>query len=175
MDKNLFLIIIGLFVCLGFVSSMDENYTGMEVDTLATVPATLKWAQVEINTTSFNFGIINLSSTISDEKEIRIQYKIRNRGNVNIEVHPKLKTDDEKNIFQNLWFARTTSETKKRIGNYTILMNQTSEFENWATKHNQYIWLNLKNYISENGQVPFDIVDHKKTVIFEVMPSYVAE
>ncbi|MEM4331023.1 MAG: hypothetical protein QW273_03390 [Candidatus Pacearchaeota archaeon] len=159
------------FMFFIYFSSSNENLMNGSLDVIVTLPATQEWAEIELNISEINFGIINLSKEISSsEKEVRTKYKIRNRGNINISVVPILEKDDS--IFRYLEFGRTYTSGWFKIGTYQILMNKSKEDGSWNPWFEQSIKLNLKNYVEEQGEIPFDIVNHKARVIFWVLPRY---
>lgn len=165
-----------LFIVVLFSISFGcalENYTNAELDVSVSIPATMQWAEIELNISGIDFGSINISDELSStQKEFRTKYKIRNRGNVNITVTPILDNSDSLHIFDNLWFGRTYTSGWEKIGEYDILMNSTAPDMSWSGWIEQSVKLDLSDYTTEYGQVPFDIVDHESTVVFEVLPRY---
>jgi len=173
MDKKIFAFFTFIFIIyLGFVSA-ELNLTSDSLDVYASIYATQEWAQVELNVSEIDFGWINVSEPFVAQKRRSIAYELRNRGNMNITVKPKLE-DSTDLLFNNLYFSKKTSDsvgTWKQIGIYNISLNATID-NSWIT-NSLAIHLKLDNYLSESGGViPFDITNHKNTVIFEVTPNY---
>jgi hypothetical protein len=156
---------------LSCFASAEQNFTGSSMDVSVDIPATMEWAEVELNTSSIDFGPINLSATSSIEKRKSVYYEIRNRGNVNISVMPSLASGADP-IFDNLRFSRLVSDslsTWRSVGNYSISMNATPPSGIWASWQRYAIRLDLNAY---QASLPFDVVGYKKTVVFEVIPRY---
>jgi hypothetical protein len=154
-------------------SSASQNFTSASLEVSVDIPATMEWAEVELNTTSIDFGELNLSGSASDKRK-SAYYEIRNRGNVNITVTPVL-ADSVDAIFENLKFARLISDPLsawRELGDYSIQMNATSSDNSWSAWQKYSIRLDLMNYLSSGEEIPFNIINHKNNVIFEVMPRY---
>lgn len=165
------LLTLALFILSISLCYAEQNFTGSSMDVSVDIPSTMEWAEVELNTSSIDFGPINLSATSSTEKRKSIYYEIRNRGNVNISVMPVLASGADP-VFDNLKFSRLVGDslsTWRSVGNYSINMNATTSLGLWTTWQRYAIRLDLNDY---SASVPFDIVGYKKTVVFEVIPRY---
>lgn len=187
MNKNLFLITIGIFICLGFISAnTDGTFVGNETETLknisaefdvvAEVQATQYYAEVWLNTSEINFGLVDAGD---DNDAHRLRYKIRARGNVDIKVIPSL-VEKEDDIFYNLDFARTFTSGWKNIGDYEMRFNLTKNKGYWSvigtstlenmTNSNgeQSIRLDLSNF---NNTIPFNEI-RRNAVKFVIVPDW---
>ena len=158
------------FLLANFVIA-SQNLTSDSFEVSVDIPATMEWAEVELNTTSIDFGAINLSGS-SVEKRKSAYYEIRNRGNINISVTPSLAVGADP-IFDNLKFSRLVSDQLsywRFIGNYSIDMNATDSLSLWSNWQRYAIRLDLNDYLESGESIPFNIVNYKKTVVFDVMP-----
>lgn len=163
------LIILGIFFIFYSCSVCAETYSNSSFEVIVDLPATEDWAAVELNVSSIDFGEIDLRNE-SATKYVRQKYNIRSQGNVNMTVTPVLKNPDT--IFQYLEFARTYTSGWQKIGEYSFEMNRTNNIGEWSPWFTQSIKLDLTNYLEEQSRVPFDLEDHKNTVIFWVTPRY---
>ncbi len=87
MKRGIFLaFLVFLLASLSF-SLAEDYYQNAEVDAIISLPATGDWVAVEVNTTEFDFGYVDVTnSSLNLETAARTKYKIRNRGNVNVTV-----------------------------------------------------------------------------------------
>ena len=187
MNKNICtLFALSFFIYLGFVSastngtfmgngtSITSNNTA-EFDIVADISATQYYAEVWLNTSEIDFGSVIPGKT-SDL--YRQKYKIRARGNVNINVVPSLATNDA--IFSNLYFSRTFTNWEK-IGDYFIKFNLTQNEGYWSTVESgglenatgsngvQSIKLDLSQY---SEVIPFTIENYRNSVKFIIVPDW---
>ena len=168
--KTFFIVLV---FSIGFAHAL-ENLTDDSFEVSVDILATQEWAEVELNTTSIDFGVINLTTGSVTNERKNAYYEIRNKGNINITVTPILAsgTDD---IFDNLKFSKSVSDSLsswKEIGNYSIEMNSTSPSPSWSDWQRYAIRLDLSNYLDSEEQIPFDIINHNNVVLFEVLPRY---
>jgi hypothetical protein len=185
--KLTILILISLSL-IGFVSaSTNGTFIGNETitvesasaefDVVADIGATQWWAEVWLNTSEIDFGHVTPGA---DSNLYRQKYKIRARGNVNINILPTLLDGSDK-IFSNLYFSRTFSSGWERVGSYDIRFNLT-ENEGWWTvigasglenmtnsNGEQSIKLDLSDH---NDTIPFTIDNYRNTVKFVVVPDW---
>jgi len=99
--------------------------------------------------------------------------------NVNINIVPTLSSKSDE-IFTNLFFARTFSESWKKVGAYSMQFNLTENSGLWTTIESsgfanatgsnglQSIKLDLSGF---NGIVPFD-QEYRNAVKFVVIPDW---
>lgn len=191
MHKRILIILPLVFIFIMNGSFADTNGTFIgnqtftktdspaEFDVVANLSATQWWAEVWLNTSEISFGNIQPGKSWNS---YRAKYKIRARGNVNINVTPVLKNNDE--IFSNLFFARIfeSSKTKwTKIGSYGIYFNLTQNEGLWsvigssglenATSSNgeQSILLDLSDY---SKPIPFTIENYRNSVKFVIVPDW---
>lgn len=164
-------LLVFLFIfTITYSSALEQNFTNASIEVSVDIPATQEWSEIEINTTSIDFGELNLSTGSTTDSR-RLKYEIRNRGNVNISVTPLL-WDNNDIIFNYLEFGRTYTSGWRAVGNYSIEMNRTYNVGDWNPWFLQSIQLDLGDYIADHGQIPFDISNHRNSVVFWVMPRY---
>lgn len=172
MNKIFALLALGFFL-ISFASA-TQNFTNAQIEVSVDILATQEWAEIELNTTSIDFGAVNLTTGSVVDKRKSAYYEIRNKGNVNITVTPSLVSGAD-SIFDNLKFAKSTSDSLsswRAMGNYSINMNATDSLNLWSTWQKYAIRLDLSNYLDSGEIIPFNIVNYKKTVAFEVTPRY---
>jgi hypothetical protein len=159
----------------GFVTNYHQiNYSDAQFEVIANISATQYWAEVQLNTSEIDFGKIEKGDVKTTE------YKIWSRGTVDINVRPEL-TNDNDNVFSNLYFSRTPSTNYKKIGEYSLRFNLTQNKSNWlgigpsgmepmkpslSTNGKQYIKLDLSDF---NDILPFD-EQRKNVVKFTISP-----
>jgi len=80
---------------------------------------------------------IYLGNLSYDGESARIEVKINNTGNVNVTITPQLVNSSDE-IFSNLYFIRRTSDSYRKMGNWSI--NITASDNDYF-----YVKLNLKN------------------------------
>jgi hypothetical protein len=166
MKRGVFILAVCL-VLSSYSMVYAEDFEPANFTVIIDIPASAgySWAKVELNTSQIDFGYVNVSNESVDE--VRAKYAIRNAGNVNISVTPTL-IDPSDGIFKELEFARIYSSWKK-IGNYSIELNQTNRIGEWNDWFVQSVRLDLNDVRNNFGKIPFDLVDHNNTVIFEIM------
>lgn len=160
----------------GNVTDYTENpmiNNSPQLNVSATMDATNWWAEVQLNESSINFGHVEKGNRYN------LSYQIWARGTLDINVIPRLKTEDS--IFSNIYFSRIPSEKpkeKSRIGNHLLRFNLTSNKSEWLgigsnkmevksnTNGKQIIWLDLTNF---EGIVPFEM-PMENTIIFQINP-----
>jgi len=161
-----------------FIGNQTNTITNSsaEFDVVADITATQYWAEVWLNTTEIDFGAVTPGK---DSDLYRQKYKIRARGNVNVNIIPTLVNSDDK-IFSNLYFSRTFSSWKK-IGEYEMTFNLTKNEGHWSvlesggienmTSSNgaQSVKLDLSNY---NEVIPFTIENYRNSVKFVIVPDW---
>lgn len=165
MNKKTFVFFLWGFLLINFSSALVQNFTGAEIDVSVDIPANQEWAGITLSTNSIDFGDINTSN----ESEYYKVY-INNSGNVNITVKPRLESIED-SIFENLYFTYRSPSVHSSydpIGTWGLNLTRTYN-AGQINKDYFYMKLYLKNY---NPLVPFDIVDHKNTVIFDIIPRY---
>ncbi|MEM4181819.1 MAG: hypothetical protein QXX68_01540 [Candidatus Pacearchaeota archaeon] len=190
MKKEMIILIIVISL-LGFVKadasgifigneSYTQTETSAEMEILANLESTQSWAEVEINTTEIHFGNV---IPMSPWNTYRAKYKIKARGNINIEVTPILVNSNDE-IFSNLYFARTYESSKSKwtkIGSYKMIFNLTENAGYWSiigstglqnatwsgTNGDQSVLLDLSDY---KKPIPFDIQNYRNAIRFRIVP-----
>lgn len=165
-------VFFGIFVCS---SCSAQNLTDDFLDVSVTIPSTQEWAEIDLNISEVDFGIMNLSGLAVDKRKSKY-YEIRNRGNINITITPKLDEGSD-DIFDNIKFSKSISDSLSswiNIGDYSINMAKTSSDGSWSDWERYAIRLDLMSYLNSGEQVPFDIIDYKKTIRFQILanPDY---
>lgn len=94
-----------------------------------------------------------------------IRIDLNNTGNTDIKITPALENSTER-IFSNLYFARRTTESYYKIGNFSMNISKPSSIGGVRSDY-CYAKLDLTNYQYDINQ---DIMKHNATVIFWVMP-----
>lgn len=160
-----------------FIGNTSNNLinNSAEFEVIADISATEYWAEVWLNTSKIDLGRVVPGKS---SEEYRQKYKIRARGNVNINVVPSLATEDV--IFSNLYFSRTFTNWEK-IGDYFIKFNLTQNEGYWSTVESA----GLENATSSNGvqsikldlskyseTIPFTIENYLNTVKFVIIPDW---
>ncbi|MEI7718921.1 MAG: hypothetical protein WCI72_03550 [archaeon] len=169
MNKNAFILFALGFFLVNFASA-TQNFTENSLEVSVDILATQDWAEIELNTTSIDFGTVNMTTGSVVDKRKNMYYEIRNKGNVNITVTPSL-ADGADPIFDNLKFSKSVSDSLsswKSMGDYSINMTATDSVNLWSTWQKYAIRLDLSNYLGAGEQIPFKIVNYKKTVVFEI-------
>jgi hypothetical protein len=157
--------LLSLLFLINFSSALVQNFTDFEIDVSVDVPANQEWAAISLSMNSLDFDDVN-TSTESDYYRI----DINNSGNVNITIKPKL-VESEDDIFENLYFAHrspSTHSSYEKIGNWELNLSKTYN-AGQVNKDYFYVKLYLRNY---DSVVPFDIVNHQNTIIFDIIPRY---
>lgn len=111
---------------------------------------------IDVNS-SINFGTI-AKGYKTDEQKI----EIINRGNVGINVIPRLNESYTGGIFNYLFFQRILSDSLKQIGNFNISVDKPAILGG-TEKQTMYVLLDLRNY---SGNVNSAISGHNTNVIF---------
>lgn len=189
MNKKIFaLFAFSFLLYLGFISASTNGTfignqtntitnTSAEFEVVADITATAYWTEVWLNTSEIYFGPVTPGKS-SDL--YRQKYKIRARGNVNVEIFPSLGSANDK-IFSNLYFARTYSSGWEKIGDYSLKFNLTENEGYWSTVESaglenatssngvQSIKLDLSEY---NEVIPFTMENYRNTVKFIIIPDW---
>ncbi len=189
MNKKIFVLFAFSFLFyLGFVSASTNGTfignstntitnTSAEFDVVAEVQATQYYAEAWLNTSEIDFGPVTPGKS-SDL--YRQKYKIKARGNINVEIFPSLESANDK-IFSNLYFARTYTSGWKKLGDYSLKFNLTENEGYWSTIESgglenatsingvQSIKLDLSEY---NEVIPFTMENYRNTVKFIVIPAW---
>jgi|GEM_PF-1187301 len=153
MKNKLIFLIITLF-CFNFFNlvSAETNAGSMGVST----DVQAETISIEVNS-SIDFGTV-----AKGYNSTRQTIKIINKGNVGINVVPRLDSSYNGGIFNYLYFQRILSDPLKQIGNFSISIDKPSTLGG-TENATMYIWLNLENYPEE---VTSNLNDHNTNVIF---------
>lgn len=103
----------------------------------------------------------NITTTNSKLETDDIILDINNTGNVDIIVTPEL-ADEGETIFSYLYFARTTSDPYRRIGDWSLNISKPSS-EGGVRKQSFHLKLDLDEY---PGDFTDSIFNHKADVRF---------
>lgn len=153
MKNKLIFLIITLF-CFNFFNlvSAETNAGSMGVNT----DVQAETISIEVNS-SLDFGTI-AKGYKTDEQKI----EIINKGNVGINVVPRLDSSYNGGIFNYLYFQRILSDPLKQIGSFNISVSKPSTLGG-IEKQTMYILLDLTSY---SGEVSSTLNDHNTNVIF---------
>ena len=150
--KGIFLLGIFFFISfLNFVSA-ETNAGSMAV----TTDVQAETISIDVNS-SIDFGTIAKGYESNAQK-----IEITNKGNVQINVTPRLDSSYSGEIFNYIYFQRILSDPLKQIGNYSVTIAQPSTLGG-TEKQTMYILLDLRSY---TGNVNSAMTDHTTNVIF---------
>jgi hypothetical protein len=152
--KNVLIFLIGSLFFLLFINfvSAETNAGSMVVST----DVQSETISIDVNS-SIDFGTI-----AKGYNSTRQTIKITNKGNVGINVVPRLDSSYNGGIFNYLYFQRILSDPLKQIGNFSISIDKPNTLGG-TENETMYIWLNLENYI---GNINSAMNDHNTNVIF---------
>jgi hypothetical protein len=146
--------IFGILFIIIFINfaSAETNAGSMIVNT----DVQAETISIEVNS-SIDFGTIAKGYKSSEQK-----IEVINKGNVEINITPKLDTAYTGEIFKYLYFQRIKNDPLKKIGEFSISIDKPSELGE-TEKETMYVLLDLKNYAESINSA---MTDHNTKVIF---------
>lgn len=146
--------LIGILFLLFFISfvSAETNAGSMAV----TTDVQAETISIDVNS-SIDVGTI-AKGYKSDEQKI----EITNKGNVQINVTPRVDSSYSGGIFNYLYFQRILSDPLKQIGDYSVTIDQPSTLGG-TKKETMYVLLDLRNYV---GSINSAMINHTTNIIF---------
>jgi len=149
-------LIASLCICFLLVASLvivnANDILTVEADILGPAPAVLS---VEVP------DFVYLGNVSKGEETDKVKIYMNNTGNVPILVTPELVNSDE--IFDNLYFARRTTDSYEQIGEWS--MNLTAPTTGGIESDYFYMKLDLRNY---NKNITQDYIGKQADVKFRV-------
>lgn len=167
-SKNSFMFFILFLISLIFVftgfdfinADSDANDTMIvEVNLLGFGNAS-ETPEIAIEVPDYIFlGNVSKDDPVSNESD---KMWINSTGTANITIMPQIDDPNEK-IFQYLFFKRITSDSWKRIGNWSLDIDKPKTGKG---KGQFYVRLDLRNF---NGNINEDIIGYTNNVVFYAM------